>query len=151
LNGARLRLVPPVWFLASLVAMLLLERYAPVVAWHAPALRAAGGALIIAGLATSLSGALRFRRHGTPVKPFERSSVLVTDGPYRVTRNPMYLGLVVILLGVGLVLEALSPFAIVIAFIAVITRFFIVPEERMLEERFGDAYAAFRGRVRRWL
>jgi protein-S-isoprenylcysteine O-methyltransferase Ste14 len=85
------------------------------------------------------------------LKPFSRSTALVIEGPFRFTRNPMYLGLAVILVGVALALEALTPFFVIPVFVAIITVGFIVPEETMLKERFGDQYAAFQARVRRWL
>jgi protein-S-isoprenylcysteine O-methyltransferase Ste14 len=94
---------------------------------------------------------MRFRRRGTPLKPFTPSTALVVDGPYRFTRNPMYLGLATTLVGVALALEALTPFIVVPVFVAIITMQFIVPEEAMLTDRFGDDYGDFRRRVRRWL
>jgi protein-S-isoprenylcysteine O-methyltransferase Ste14 len=146
-----LRILPPVWFVLAVIAMIVLARFVPLMQWHASALRWSGVALIVAGLGVALSAARRFRRAGTPVKPFSRSTALVTGGPYRFTRNPMYLGLAVILVGVALALEALTPFFVIPVFVAIITVGFIVPEEAMLKERFGDAYTDFQRRVRRWL
>ena len=146
-----MRIYPPVWFVISVIAMVVLARFAPLVDWHVPALRWAGIAVIVVGLAVTVTAASHFRRRGTPLKPFERSTALVTEGPFRYSRNPMYLGLATILVGVALVLEALTPFLVVPVFVAIITARFIVPEEAMLKERFGDAYADFQGRVRRWL
>jgi protein-S-isoprenylcysteine O-methyltransferase Ste14 len=145
------RILPPVWFVLSVIAEIVLRRFAPVLRWDVPALRWAGIALIVVGLATSVAAARRFRLHGTPLKPFANSTVLVTDGPFRVSRNPMYLGLAVTLTGVALVLESLTPFLVIPVFVAIITLGFIVPEEAMLKARFGDEYGHFQGRVRRWL
>ena len=146
-----MRLVPPIWFVLGIIAMIVLARLVPIVQWHVPALRWAGIALIVAGLAVALAGARQFRRRGTPVKPFSQATALVVEGPYRFTRNPMYLGLATILAGVALALEALAPFLVIPVFVAIITRLFVVPEEAMMKERFGDAYADFQRRVRRWL
>jgi protein-S-isoprenylcysteine O-methyltransferase Ste14 len=146
-----MRIYPPVWFVLALVAMILLARFLPILTWHIAALRWAGVALIVAGFALGLTAATRFRRHGTPLKPFTPSTALVVEGPYRFTRNPMYLGLATTLAGVALALGALTPFIVVPVFVAIITAQFIVPEEAMLTERFGDAYGDFRRRVRRWL
>lgn len=148
---SRRRILPPVWFLAAIVAMVALDVVLPVVRWHEAPVRFAGIVLIVAGLLLAIAGASRFRRHATPIKPFAVSTALVTDGPYRYTRNPMYAGLSIILLGIGLVLEAATPLLVVPTFVWLITTRFIVPEERMLDERFGAAYADFRARVRRWL
>jgi protein-S-isoprenylcysteine O-methyltransferase Ste14 len=146
-----LRILPPVRFVLAVIAMIVLARLVPVVQWHVPALRWAGIALIAAGFAIAITAAMRFRRRGTPLEPFSDATTLVVEGPYRYTRNPMYLGLATILVGTGLVLHALTPFFVIPVFVTIITARFIVPEEAMLEARFGDAYAEFRGRVRRWL
>jgi protein-S-isoprenylcysteine O-methyltransferase Ste14 len=146
-----LRILPPVWFVLAVIAMIVLARFVPLVQWHLAPLKWAGIALIAIGLATAVTAAGHFRRAGTPVKPFSRSTALVTAGPYRYTRNPMYLGLAVILVGVALALESLTPFFVIPVFVVVITVGFIVPEEAMLKERFGDAYDDFQRRVRRWL
>lgn len=146
-----MRILPPVWFVIAIIAMIVLARFAPLVQWHLAALKWAGVALIVVGLGTAVAAARHFKRAGTPVKPFSRSAALVTEGPYRFTRNPMYLGLALILVGVALALESLTPFFVIPVFVAIITLGFIVPEEAMLKERFGDAYTDFQGRVRRWL
>jgi protein-S-isoprenylcysteine O-methyltransferase Ste14 len=145
------RILPPVWFVLAVIAMIVLARFVPLVEWHLAASRWAGIALIVIGLATTVTAARHFKRAGTPLKPFSRSTALVIEGPFRFTRNPMYLGLAVILVGVALALEALTPFFVIPVFVAIITVGFIVPEETMLKERFGDQYAAFQARVRRWL
>ncbi|MEO9137004.1 MAG: isoprenylcysteine carboxylmethyltransferase family protein [Casimicrobiaceae bacterium] len=145
------RILPPVYFLAAIVVMVALDFVLPMVRWHWSPARMAGVVLIVAGLASAIAGARRFRLHGTAVKPFAESSALVVDGPYRFTRNPMYLGLSIILLGIGLVLESLTPFLVIPVFVWLITTRFIALEEPMLEQRFGSAYVEYRARVRRWL
>lgn len=110
-----------------------------------------GAVLVILGLALAAIGSSLFRRAGTPVVPFERSTVLVTNGPYRFTRNPMYLGLVLILLGVAALFGTLGAFLPIPVFVWIIHTRFIVGEERFLEEIFGEQYLAYKARVRRWL
>ena len=106
-----------------------------------------GGALALAamGACFDLAGIWAFRKAKTTVNPMapQRSAKLVANGVYRMTRNPMYLGLVLILLGLAL----LGP----LAFAAYITRFQILPEERALTAHFGAAYTAYCAQVRRWL
>ncbi len=92
-----------------------------------------------------------FKRAGTTVKPFEPSSNLVAEGPYRFSRHPMYLGMTMTLAGLAVLLGSLSPLAVVAGFTLLIDRRFIVAEERMMEETFGGAYREYRKRVRRWL
>ena len=114
-----------------------------------------GAALVIAaiGAAFDVAGILAFGRAKTTVNPMkpEKSAALVCSGVYRITRNPMYVGMVLILLAWAVYLT--SPWALFgpLAFAAYITRFQIKPEERMLAARFGDAFANYQARVRRWL
>ncbi|MCH7779688.1 MAG: isoprenylcysteine carboxylmethyltransferase family protein [Acidobacteria bacterium] len=88
---------------------------------------------------------------GTPLKPFEESTVVVTTGMFRFTRNPMYLGMVVGLLGAAIFLGSLVSLLPVPAFIAIIHFQFIVREERFMEELFGAEYLAYKRKVRRWI
>lgn len=109
--------------------------------------------LVLMGLAFDLLGLLAFRASRTtlnPLKP-ERARALVTGGVYRVTRNPMYLGMACLLLAWAVHLSALLPFAGIVVFVLYITRFQIRPEERALRGLFGEQYASYAARVRRWL
>ncbi len=105
------------------------------------------------GVACDLLGVLAFRASRTTVNPLkpERASALVTGGIYRVTRNPMYLGMTLLLLAWAIQLSALLPFLGPVVFVAYITRFQIEPEERTLRRVFGDGYTAYARQVRRWL
>ena len=109
--------------------------------------------LVTTGLAFDVLGIMAFRASRTTVNPLkpERASALVTGGVYRVTRNPMYVGMVFLLLAWAVYLSAVLPFAGIVVFILYITRFQIQPEERVLERLFGDEYATYATRVRRWL
>lgn len=109
--------------------------------------------LALCGLGCDLAGLWAFRRHRTTVNPLRpgKASAVVQDGIYRFTRNPMYVGMALLLtawvtgLGAPLGLLALA------LFVAFITRFQIQPEERALQAKFGADYAAYCARVRRWL
>lgn len=120
----------------------------------APDMRYAATAILaMAGGAFDVLGLLAFRAARTtfnPLKP-ERASTLVTTGVYRVTRNPMYVGTGFLLLAWAVFLSALLPFAGVAVFVLYITRFQIRPEERVLLSLFGEEYASYAARVRRWL
>lgn len=108
--------------------------------------------LAVTGIGFDLAGIVAFRRARTTVNPLrpEKASTLVTDGVYGITRNPMYVGMACLLLAWACWLAGAWTFAGPVLFVAYITRFQIVPEERVLRERFGD-YAAYSSRVRRWL
>jgi protein-S-isoprenylcysteine O-methyltransferase Ste14 len=145
------RIIPPVYFVVSLVAMLALHRWFPIVRVLGPPLSYAGGVLIALGVAIAATAATAFRGAGTPVVPFERSTALVTTGLYRFTRNPMYLGLTTVLVGAAVLCGTVGAVLPIPVFVWVITTRFVAGEERFLEEIFGEAYAAYRRRVRRWL
>jgi len=110
-----------------------------------------GLGLIIFGFLIVIWPAASFGRVGTPIRPFEESTYLVTNGLYRVTRNPMYLGMVIVLLGVAALLGTASPFLLVPIFGWIIQTKFVKFEEALLEETFGDEYIEYKSRVRRWL
>jgi protein-S-isoprenylcysteine O-methyltransferase Ste14 len=113
--------------------------------------RYAGIVVIALALGLAAWGALLFRRAGTGIVPFSPATALVTRGPYRFTRNPMYLGMAGTLLGAAILLGSLTPFVVIPAFMAVIAERFIAREEAMLEQAFGSAYLDYKARVRRWL
>ena len=125
-----------------------------------PALEASPGVrygaaaiLVAAALAFGLLGVFAFRASRTTVNPLkpEQATALVTSGIYRVSRNPMYVGMCSLLLAWAAWLSALLPFAGPIVFALYITRFQIQPEERALIELFGEQYTQYAARVRRWL
>jgi protein-S-isoprenylcysteine O-methyltransferase Ste14 len=120
-----------------------------------PATWRIGAALAIAviGMAFDVAGLIAFRRAKTTVNPMkpEKSAALVSSGVYRITRNPMYVGMAFFLLAWAVFLA--SPWALLgpLVFAAYITRFQIQPEERVLAARFGAEFESYRARVRRWL
>ncbi len=111
------------------------------------------GALAVAGAAFDVLGLLAFFALRTTINPLrpDRSTALATRGVYRVTRNPMYVGMALLLLAWAACLQAILPLAGPALFVLYITRFQIRPEERMLRAIFGEEYAAYTARVRRWL
>jgi len=106
---------------------------------------------IAIGIWINLAADKAFHVASTTVKPFESSSALVRNGVFGVTRNPMYLGFALILLGEALLFGSLTPFAIVVAFVIVMDRMYIAREEGMLAEDFGDDWASYAAKTRRWL
>lgn len=112
-----------------------------------------GGGVALAGFALNLAPKLRFRRAGTTVNPLrpQASTQLVTDGLHRFSRNPMYLGQALILLGFALWQHHSAAFLALPLYLGWVSRFQIVPEERALRAKFGVAYIDYCQRVRRWL
>ena len=145
------KVVPPIYLLLSLISMTLLHYYLPIAQVTARPYSDAGAVLIVIGMAMAGVSAVSFNRAGTPVVPFQPSTALVTGGFYRFTRNPMYLGMVLLLLGVAVLFGTLGAFLPIPVFALIIQEWFIRGEERFLEEIFGEQYVAFRKRVRRWI
>ena len=111
------------------------------------------GALVVVGLAFDLLGLVAFRASRTTINPLrpERSTALVTGGVYRVTRNPMYVGMALLLLAWAVYLSSLLAFAGPVVFVLYITRFQILPEERALQAIFGEDFGRYAARISRWL
>ena len=105
---------------------------------------------IVAGVVMMVAGARRFKTADTAINPFDRPSTLVTGGVFRVSRNPMYLAMVVILIGAALAWGTLTPFFVPPVLAWLISRKFIVMEEAKMSQLFGDDYDEYRRRVRRW-
>jgi protein-S-isoprenylcysteine O-methyltransferase Ste14 len=147
------KIPPPVVGLALAVAMWFAAAAGPALPLPAGARHIATIALVVAGLGFDLAGLLAFRAQRTTVNPLapQRASALVTGGVYRVTRNPMYVGMACLLLAWAVYLAALLPFSGPVLFVLYITRFQIRPEERVLQGLFGAEYFAYCSRVRRWL
>ncbi|MDH3943745.1 MAG: isoprenylcysteine carboxylmethyltransferase family protein [Anaerolineae bacterium] len=92
-----------------------------------------------------------FHKYETTFNPYKESTMLVTEGLYRYTRNPMYLGFVITLAGLAIFFGSLSPFLVVAGFAVAVERKFIRMEEGRLAEKFGGEWEAYRRRVRRWI
>jgi protein-S-isoprenylcysteine O-methyltransferase Ste14 len=145
------RILPPqVFFLFGLTAWLL-HRFVPLAEVVPGGLQRAGWFVAALGLILGGVGAGLFRRRGTSVRPTRESLVLVTDGPYRFSRNPMYLGMLLMLVGEAIVLGSASPWLVPVAHVVLFTVHFIRWEEAALTAHFGAEYEDFRRRVRRWI
>lgn len=145
------KIVPPVYLLLTLLVMTGLYYRLPLARIVPEPWSYLGAILVVAGVALSAMGAFSFKRAGTPVIPFEPSTALVTTGLYRVTRNPMYLGMLIALLGAAVLFGTLSAFLPIPIFVWIIQANFIRGEERFLEGIFGEPYLAYKNKVRRWL
>jgi protein-S-isoprenylcysteine O-methyltransferase Ste14 len=143
-------LLPPAWFVALNALMLLLHFALPIAQWNVGMARWWGIPFTVAGAAMLAAALRRFARR-TTLHPFERPARLVTDGVFRVSRNPMYTGMLLSLVGVAIMLGSLSPLVAIPIYVAVIRARFIDHEERVLEQCFDADYQRYRGRVRRWL
>ena len=142
---------PPAYLLAAIAAMVALHFGLPLRRLlHFP-WAALGAVPLAAGLALNLVADGAFKAAGTTVKSFHTSSALVTGSVFRISRNPMYLGMVLTLAGAAFLLGTLSPWLVVPPVAVVFDVAFIRPEEATLHETFGEAFREYRKHVRRWL
>ncbi|MBS0342899.1 MAG: isoprenylcysteine carboxylmethyltransferase family protein [Proteobacteria bacterium] len=153
MNSLELKVPPPVVALVLALAMWVVSRSTFAFEVDVILRTALAVAIALVGAAISAAGITAFRRAQTtlnPMKPDEASS-LVINGIYRFTRNPMYVGLLLVLVAWAAFLCA--PWALLgpVVFVAYMNRFQIVPEERTLQSMFGEGYARYRTKVRRWL
>jgi protein-S-isoprenylcysteine O-methyltransferase Ste14 len=146
-------LPPLVVVVAFAAAMWLVAAHLPAFAMALPARLPIATGLALGGLVVVASGVIAFRRARTTVSPLvpEEARALVTDGIYRCSRNPMYLGFLVVLAGWGVYLANAAAFVALPCFMLLITRMQIVPEEHALDSKFGQPYRDYVRRVRRWL
>lgn len=109
--------------------------------------------LVLVGMALAIMGVLAFKKARTTVNPHtpEKSASLVTNGIYHYTRNPMYLGMLLVLLGWAFYLSNFAALLVLPVFIIYMSRFQIQPEERFMKQKFSDEYQIYMTKVRRWL
>lgn len=130
-----------------------LDRHVPLLQWLEPPWNRIGWLFVSTGVLIDAVSVVAFIRAKTTVNPIrvDRTSRLVVSGLFRVTRNPMYLGLIAVLVGWALLLGSLGPWLIVVAFERLIVTFQIPAEEAALFARFGDDYLRYTREVNRWL
>ena len=145
------KIIPPLIYLAGIVIGFLATIWMPtkvvsdLVAWTV------GGILIFCGAVLTGSAVLKFKDVGTTVRPDRAASTLVIAGPYKISRNPMYLGLALVYLGIAIAGQSVWALILLPVVLAIIQRRAIEPEEAFLEKRFGANYISYKEKVRRWL
>ena len=146
-----IRVPPPVYYVAGFLVGVAFELVFPT-SWPSPAFRVAA-ALIAGGAWLALDGAatVLFRRAGTSMIPMNPTTALVTSGPYRLTRNPMYVGMAFLYIAVVFAFGVMWALVFLPVVIVIVDRFVIAREEPYLERKFGQAYRDYKARVRRWL
>ena len=145
------KIMPPTWLLIAIVTMLTLHFLFPVV-WIIPPLWNLFGLIfLVLGMVMNLIADKAFHQVDTTVKPFEESSALVTNGIFRISRNPMYLGFVLILTGIAVLVRSLSPYLVIFAFAILIDRIYIRAEEQMMAEKFGAKWESYKATTRCWI
>lgn len=144
---------PPLIYLGFLLAGWVIERFGAELTlglatdWR----RGLALVLVVGGLLIDGAAAGQFRRLGTPPEPWKPTTALATGGLYRLSRNPIYVGFAVTYLGFAVAMDSPIALALLVPCLIVVDRFVIAREERYLVSKFGDAFRAYRTRVRRWL
>jgi protein-S-isoprenylcysteine O-methyltransferase Ste14 len=150
-TGAHVRLLPPVVYFGPFSLMWALHWWRP---WTIPggtAMTVAGMVLVLIGIALTFWSVTALRRAHTTVIPWERVSAMVTTGPFRFSRNPIYLADAIAYLGATLIIHSWWPLVVLPGVLLMMWHKVIDREERYLAERFGDAYRDYQRHVRRWL
>lgn len=142
---------PPLYYAVGLAAGMAVHVVAPLPIGGRPATAAAGAVVLVLGLMLTAGGVAGVVRHRTTIVPHHAVAALVTDGAYRISRNPMYTGLATAYLGAAFLLGSWWPVLLWPVVILAVLTLVIRPEERYLGERFGPAYADYRATVRRWV
>lgn len=144
-------LVPPLLLILSIFGMIGLDRFGPKTYWLDVPLDNLGYVIMALGVLIPVWAARIFRKRETNIIPYRDPDKIVTEGPFKVSRNPMYLGMLLVLVGVAIKLGTLESFAFVLLFFAVANWWYIPFEEERMSEIFGDQFDTYKKNVRRWL
>ena len=152
-DSAQVRFPPPFVYAGFLLIGLVIGRLLgkPSIGLDMVTASVAGMLVVLTGFTVMLAAIGLFRRRGNNLEPWKSATLLVTDGIYRWTRNPMYLGMALIFAGLALILDSLAALMLLPIVVIVIDRTVIAREERYLEAKFGEDYRAYTAKVRRWL
>jgi protein-S-isoprenylcysteine O-methyltransferase Ste14 len=142
---------PPLLFLGPLLLALGVEQLRPWPFLPTLVARLVGAALVAAGSAFAVPALFAFRRAGTNAEPWKPTTAFVVRGPYKITRNPMYVGMVLVTAGIAALANSVWPLLALPVSVALVRWGVIAREERYLEQKFGEEYRAYKARVRRWL
>jgi protein-S-isoprenylcysteine O-methyltransferase Ste14 len=145
------KIIPPAYLMMILALMWLMNRYLPLYQHIHPPFAYNGIILVFLGIIVAAISAGMFKMAGTGLEPFDEATTLVTGGFYRHTRNPMYMGMFLMLLGVAILLGSVGALLPVPVFILIIRNNFVLGEERFLEAAFGQHYLDYKSEVRRWI
>lgn len=150
-DSAGILFPPPLVYVLGFLAGYLLHRFLPVAFLPGAIGRSVGWGLVVGGVVLMAGALYYFRRAGQTPHPGRPVTTLVQHGPYRFTRNPMYLGWAIVYLGMTALANDLWPLVLLPVVLLIMTRAVIAREEAYLDRVLGEAYRAYRARVRRWM
>lgn len=153
LSSLELKVPPVVHFAVTSGAMYFVAKQLPTFDYSLTGSKGLASALAIAGVTLGVKGVIEFRKVQTTPNPHtpDKASALVTEGVYQYSRNPMYFGLLTVLIAWGLYLSNLLALLLLPLFVVIMNQLQIKPEERVLTKKFGEAYQAYKAKVRRWI
>ena len=143
--------LPPTYFIVIIILQVLIHFAFPFLWLLIFPVNLIGVIFIAAGTALNIFADKAMKEANTTVKPFEESSHLLTHGAFKISRNPMYFGMLLILIGVATILGSIIPFILAFIFVRIINRRFILIEEKMLLDKFGNEWLFYKNEVRRWI
>lgn len=147
------RIPPPIIMLLNLILIGLIASVDKLIELPSMPRIVGAGVLVIAGVSMAIAGVSKFKLAETTINPLapDSASHLVTGGIFQYTRNPMYLGMLLVILGATVYFSSIYSLAAVAAFYGYISRFQIIPEERAMANLFGDDFMKYKQQVRRWI
>jgi protein-S-isoprenylcysteine O-methyltransferase Ste14 len=145
------KILPPTFFNSAILIIVLLHFIFPITNFNYFPWNLFGIIPVLAGVVLNLLADSSFKKNATTVKPFEKSATLITHGVFRISRNPMYLGMVLMLVGICIFLGSVSPYLVILIFAVIIHYRFIPVEEMMLEKNFSSEWVEYKKSVRRWI
>ncbi len=135
----------------TLLLMWFMDYFFPIYDYVSPPIVYVGIIAVLCGIVIAAVAARMFKEADTGIKPFDEATALVTGGFYRFTRNPMYMGMFLLLLGVAFLMGSVGALLPIPVFVLIIRNNFVLGEERFMEAAFGQQYRDYKMRVRRWL
>jgi protein-S-isoprenylcysteine O-methyltransferase Ste14 len=142
---------PPLLYGGAMAVGLILHALVPIGRFPALPARLAGAVVLVSGGMLAKRAKDSMRRAGTNIRPDQPTTTVVTDGPFRFSRNPLYVATTGLYVGVSLLVDAVWPLVLLVPLLIVVQWGVIRREERYLEAKFGAVYLAYKARVRRWL
>jgi len=144
-------LLPPILLVLCIIGTYWLMKSGRATFWHSGEWNMAGYALLLIGIALPLWGSRTFKRHKTNILPYKDPDTMVTDGPFKYTRNPMYLGMLTVLLGATVLSGTIEGLGFTALYFAVANWWYIPYEESRMQAVFGEKFEDYKDKVRRWV
>jgi len=151
LRNSSNKILPPTYFFISLIISVALHFTLPLLQIIKYPFNLIGILFFIIGAGLNIWADQMMKKHNTTVKPGEKPTVLIETGVFKISRNPMYLGMALLLLGAGFILGSVTSFVGVILFVAAMEIVFIPTEEKILQEQFDEEFEAYKKKVEKWL